>query len=62
MTTNLAKFRIVSFKETNAMEDVTKGTLVPSRVLIELAIVGTELQLVCLHLTVTVLHTIHVVS
>ena len=44
------------------MEDVTKGTLVPSRVLVELAIVGTELQLVCLHLTVTVLHTIHVVS
>ena len=44
------------------MQDVTKCTLIPTRIFIELAIVCTKLQLVCLHLSLIRLHTIHVLS
>jgi len=40
----MCSLRVASLKQTNAVKDVSEGSLIPFRVLVELAIVGTHLD------------------
>lgn len=40
----MLRLRVASLKQTNAVKDVSEGSLIPLRVLVELAIVCTQLN------------------